>query len=133
MKLQDAYASETSALGTWKTIGYAKPGGTNFDYAEDQTTLTVTCAKGKANKENTACEKDGEDDPVVGSSTYEKAWTASNKADLNECTKGENWVIAATIGENNSATTTAGTVSYTSTVKTDECKALTPNFEAIGR
>ena len=133
MKLLDAYASETSALGTWKTIGYAKPGDTSFDYNEDQSTLSVTCAKGKANTDNTACEKEEDEDPVVGSSTYEKAWTASNKADLNECTKGENWIIAATIGENNSATTTAGTVSYTSSVKTDECKTLTPNFEAIGQ
>jgi hypothetical protein len=133
VKLQDAYASETNALGTWKVIGYAKPGGTNFDYAENTSTLTVTCVAGKASSDKTKCEKDGDVDPVVGSSTYTEAWSASNKADLNECTKDKNWVISATIGQNNSETTTAGTVSYTSTVKTDECKALTPNFEAIGR
>ena len=139
MKLQDAYASETSALGTWKVIGYAKPGGTNFDYAEDTGTLTVTCASGEASEDNTKCldKKDSDnkvvESGVVGSSTYTEAWSASNVADLNECTKGKNWVIAATIGKNNSATTTAGTVAYDSQIKQSTCESLTPNFTAIGR
>lgn len=30
MKLQDAYASETNALGKWVAIGYKAPGGTTL-------------------------------------------------------------------------------------------------------
>ena len=139
MKLQDAYASETSKLGTWKVIGYAKPGGTNFDYAEDTGTLTVTCATGTLKDGECIAKNDkNEDVPgTVGSSTYTEAWSASNIADLNECTKGKNWVIAATIGQNNNGTgdskVVAGTVSYNATIASTDCEALTPNFTAIGR
>ena len=138
MKLQDAYASETSALGTWKVIGYAQPGGTNFQYAENTATLTVTCATGKANSDNTKCDDvTGDDGKIVkgtvASSKYTEAWSASNIADLNECKKGKNWIIAATIGENTTADVTAGTVSYDSQIAQSNCESLTPNFTAIGR
>lgn len=133
VKLQDAYASETSSLGTWKVIGYAKPGGTNFDYNEDTSTLTVSCASGKLSDDKSKCEDDGDAKGVVASATYTEAWSASNIADLNECTKGKNWIISATIGKNNSETTTAGTVSYDSQIAQANCVALTPNFTAIGR
>jgi len=137
VKLQDAYASETNALGTWAKIGYAKPGGTNFNYAEDASTLTVTCAAGKASSDKTKCDDDGDVKGVVSTSTYTEAWSASNIADLNECTKGKNWVIAATIGQNNNGSgdskVVAGTVSYNATIASSDCEALTPNFTAIGR
>ena len=137
MKLQDAYASETSSLGTWKVIGYAKPGGSNFDYAENTSTLTVTCATGTLNSETGKCvaknDKDEDIPGTVASSTYTEAWSASNIADLNDCKKGKNWVIAATIGENTTSTVTAGTVSYNSQITQDACTALTPNFTAIGK
>lgn len=138
MKLQDAYVAENTALGTWKVIGYKQPGGTNFLYAEDPSTKTVTCASGTpktVDDEIVGCDpkKDGDgkitEQGVVGTSTYAKAWSAENKAKLNDCAAGVNWNISATVSN---ASDEAGSVAYTATVS-DDCQPLTPSFDKIGK
>lgn len=137
MKLQDAYAAESNALGTWKVIGYSMPASSQFNYTEG-TSLTITCTSGTANEEKTACldTKDSEGKVtaagVVGSSKNEEAWTASNIAQLNDCTAGKNWIIGAEVSVAGTSTTNAGSVVYTPSVNGAGCTALTPNFTKIG-
>ena len=138
MKLQDAYAAESNALGTWDKIGYSMPGSTQFTYAENTSTLTVTCSSGTLNNETKKCDdkKDAngkvEEAGVVGSSTYSEAWSASNTAQLNECTAGKNWKISAQINQSGTSVS-AGSVVYDATVTGTGCQALTPTFTNIGR
>ncbi len=136
MKLQDAYAAESNAIGTWALIGYSMPGSTQFTYAEDASTLTITCSTGTLNAETKKCEVANSDgtksEGVVGTSTYSEAWSASNKAQLNDCTAGKNWKISAKINQSG-ASVSAGSVVYDATVTGTGCQALTPTFTNIGR
>ena len=118
VKLQQAFYAEQNKFGGWGQIGYTAPGSgetTNFYYGENfDHSTTTTSATG------------------VG-------WAADNKVVLNECAKGTgitaknasgvtdaNWKI--TVSAN---TASGGDVTFTSAVKTDNCRALTPSFEAI--
>ena len=135
VKLQDAYAAESNALGTWAKIGYSMPGSTQFNYAEDASTLTVTCATGSVNSDKTGCvvtDGDKTSAGIVSTSTYAEAWSASNKAQLNECAAGKNWKISAQINQAGTSVS-AGSVVYDATVTGDGCTALTPTFTNIGK
>ena len=132
MKLQDAYASESNALGDWAAIGYVKPGGTNFTYSG--ATPEVTCATGSKLK-NGAC-VDATDEAKAGVSTgaaVEKGWAAANVVVLNDCAASTddapNWQIDAVIG---TAASAKAAVTYTNTVN-ENCAGLTPNFGNIGK
>ena len=137
MKLQDAYAAESNALGTWKVIGYSMPTSSQFNYVEG-TSLEVTCSSGTIKTDKSGCEDTKDSDGkvtapgVVGSSKNDEAWTASNIAQLNDCVAGKNWVIAAEVSVAGTSTTNAGSVQYTPSVSGDGCTALTPNFTKIG-
>ena len=126
VKLQQAYFSESLKAGGWTLIGYSAPGNngltTNFAYG-----------MGSAIGSNTAAE--------VSNKTL--VWTATNVANLNECTgtsgatgmntdKTGPWSVSITQGSNNanqdlifdaeiSGNTAAG------------CTALTPSFDKIGK
>ena len=52
-------------------------------------------------------------------------FTATAQQPLDECASGSTWSVVGTPGSK--------TVTYSSTVSTDACKALTPNFTLIGR
>jgi len=111
VKLQDAYASESNKVGTWKSIGYVAPGAsaagssgttTNFTYSGSIT-----------------------DDAEIGSFAGGNGWTASNNAALNECAIGAgNWNIAVAANNNGNS------LSYTASTA---CPELTPSFDKIGQ
>lgn len=118
MKLQQAYYAEQNKFGGWSMIGYTAPGSgetTNFFYGENFDHSTTT------------------------NSASGIGWAADNKVVLNECAKGTgvtaknqtgvsagNWTI--TVAAN---TASAGDVTFTSAVASDNCRSLTPSFESI--
>ena len=125
VKLQQAYFSESMKAGGWTLIGYSAPGNngltTNFAYG-----------MGSVIGSNTA----------VSLSTKTIGWTATNLANLNECTG------ASAAGMNTSATgpwkvsVTQGTGNANQDLIFDAeivgstaagCTALTPSFSKIGK
>ena len=116
MKLQQAYVSEAANIGDWSQIGYAAPGtnGTtsNFTYSQPTTGW--------------------KDHTVELASGMEDAWGASNITKLNDCAQGKNWTVSVAAGTSGSA---SGEAIFTAAVATatGDCKALTPNFENIGK
>ena len=134
MKLQDAYASETSTVADWKTIGYVAPG--TADTANGTgTTSAFIYGGGKEQASNTCSgavpegKKCGDEGTTVNGSSIANGWTAQNIAQLNECAPAEHWQISSAIGV---AASNAGSVTYTKTALATECKQLTPQFENIG-
>lgn len=99
VKLQEAYASENNAVGTWTQIGYKDPGAgnghktTNFDYS----------SKAEAT--------DG-------------MWVASNLVALNDCAAGKKWSLTTSYSSSNGTLTTTATSDDVPNCVT----ALTPNF-----
>ncbi len=114
MKLQEAYFSESNAVGSWVMIGYKAPSsgagdstsstGTNFAYSQQgsYTNGTITTASDQA------------------------VWQAKNTVVLNDCAVSNDnvWQVKATIS---SALVTFA--AHTS----DACKPLTPTFDKIGK
>lgn len=106
VKLQEAYAAEQNAIGTWTEIGYKDPSGsstggntTNFTYGQGTTS--------------------GTDD-----------WKATSRVGLNDCQVGTVWKMGA------SYASSTGNITFTPgfTGSGDGCTiaGLTPNFEKIG-
>ena len=98
IKLQEAYASEKTALGNFAAIGYKSPGAGNGD----STTVFNYSAK-----------KD-----VAG------AWEAQSRVGLNDCQKGKKWGVMASF----SASTGNVTFEVGSDDETNCVTPLTPNF-----
>ena len=100
VKLQEAYASEKTELGSFAAIGYKTPGAGN----NDETTVFNYHAQ-------------------AGSSVKGK-WDAVSKVGLNDCVKGKKWYVDATFAS------TSGNVSFTvgSDDVANCITALTPNF-----
>lgn len=108
MKLQQAYASESNAIGGFKLIGYEAPGANGVT-----TNFTYTGAVG-------ATETTTDD--------TEDAWKAEANVALNDCPKESTWDIKATIAS------TTGVVSFDATLDHEsDCLTLTPNFKLIGK
>ena len=113
VKLQDAFVAERgTVVGNWTMIGYNMPTSQNFTFA------------GPITSETTALQGLG----------LTEAWNASNKAKLNDCPTGKNWIIS--IQEAPATDAAKGspikyTTSYNSTNEAN-CKTLTPNFSSIG-
>ncbi len=129
MKLQDAYASETNALGKWVAIGYKAPGGTNFTYAGGETAPATTCPNG-ATLNDGKC-KNGETEVSATGSSLTDGWTAANTVKLNDCPAQVNWKLSAAVGV---AAEDNGSVTYTQVIVDEaNCAGLTPNFKAIGK
>lgn len=114
--MQDAYVAEQgNAIGNFEIIGYVVPGGksgqttgstTNFDYAQEG--------------------EYSDDDSVVLPSGL-AVWSASSKANLNECKAGKNWILNVTIDAGSDGAT------WESDALEDGCKALTPNFDKVAK
>jgi len=104
-KMQTAYIIETNKIGGNKKIAYQFPGQTTYGKTSDATggfTYGVSI------------------DTDTETSSGNVTWTAAPKNSLNDCASGTvGWTAAVDI----SATVTA-TVG-------DNCKSLTPNFEAL--
>ena len=107
VKLQEAYAAESNAAGSWTLIGYTAPGNgttTNFTYtgAIDSSTSVAT----------------------------PEAWKAVPNVDLNDCShSGNSWQVKVTPGN-------GGSVAFEATITESTpgaCKALTPTFTKIGQ
>ena len=113
--MQDAYVSEVGEYyGNWTTIGYSI--GTNnetnnFGFTDGLGTTTFAALPDAATA----------------------AWTATSKVALNDCGLGSAWIVKVAKG------TTGGAIAYSAAytpaqgTTTDECKALTPNFEKVAQ
>jgi prepilin-type N-terminal cleavage/methylation domain-containing protein len=112
VKLQEAYASESNAMGGFKLIGYQAPGSstatggttTNFTYTGAITANSAT------------------------TTTTANAWKAQARVALNDCPKDATWSIQTAIAA------ATGVVSFTASLgNPGSCSTLTPNFTKIGK
>jgi type IV pilus assembly protein PilA len=117
VKMQQAYFSESNFVGSWTLIGYKAPGTGDATTGSATTNFTYTPGT------------------ITGGSTDQavaNAWSANNNVKLNDCTPAaNNWTVNVT--PNNASTSSAADVSFESKVSNNECRALTPTFETIGK
>ena len=116
VKLQDAFASEANAIGTWKAIGYVAPGASKAGVEGTSTTFKYTPKTSGFNEETAA----------IKGADIDEAWKATNVVALNECKANEgDWTIKVEdSGTNNSLKYTAE----------PGCEGiLTPTFKQIGK
>ena len=112
VKLQEAFASESNAMGGFKLIGYQAPGSSTANGGQT-TNFTYTGAI-TANSTTTTTTAD--------------AWKATARVALNDCPINATWDIQTSIA---SAT---GVVSFDATLgNSGSCSTLTPNFTKIGK
>lgn len=114
MKLQEAYFSESNHVGNWTIIGYTAPGSgtattgstTNFDYEQG----------GSYDAANT----------IATNPSGTEVWTATAKANLNDCGAGDTWGVQVSVSDDSKVTFATGMSDETN------CLTLTPNFKNIG-
>ena len=112
VKLQEAYASESNAIGGWTLIGYQAP-GSSVASGGKTTNFTYTGALGGNSTSTTA---------------VSEAWKAAANVALNDCPINSTWTLQTNIA---SAT---GVVSFTAALGSEsKCLTLTPNFKLIGK
>ena len=129
VKLQDAYAAEAGAVGSWVNIGYIGPGtkGTGDDAGKKSNTNVFDYADELTGTTNGSI--------MIGNLTSaKKGWSAKNKTALNDCPIQSEWNIQVVGGD----ASNGSTVSYTSNVpakvdNVDKCGSLTANFANIGK
>ena len=109
--MQQAYFSESNAYGGWTLIGYTAPGTsgetTNFWFSSS-----------------------GLDANTATQAAVPLAWTADNKAKLNDCAISSK---AAGIWKVSLDAVADGKDTYSASVTGDGCLALTPTFGNIGK
>lgn len=121
VKLQQAYISEAVAVGNWIIIGYSGPGNADDDKLGSSATNFTYHDDGEYSAANTA---------ALGSAII--GWSASNKANLNDCPAGKNWTVSV----ESASSGTAGEATFTAAIESDNsagCTPLTPNFAKIGQ
>lgn len=126
MKLQDAYAAETGAVGTWGKIGYIGPGEKDANASIPTSNTTVfkytDNFTGSGNTGTTIV------DQLQDNSA---AWQAEAKTALNDCKVTSKWTVKLSRG---SSTSDGSLVKYTADAPTDDsCSGLTANFGNIGK
>ena len=99
VKLQEAFAAENNAVGTWAEVGYKGPG--SYKDASNSETSSFTYAGASAG-----------------------AWVATNKVALNDCEKNNTWSLATSYDTGNGGITTEAS----SSVEASCVTALVPNF-----
>ena len=112
VKLQEAYASESNAIGGWTLIGYQAP-GTSVASGGQTTNFTYT---GALNGNSTS------------TTDVTNAWKAAARVALNDCAKDSEWRLKTKIASSTGVVTFEATLSAEST-----CLTLTPNFKLIGK
>ena len=125
VKLQQAYISESVAIGNWQIIGYKGPGT-----EDSQGTATGGAKSHTTNFEYTDA-ADGYTGNTVALSSGKIGWSAKNLAQLNDCPVDVNWTVNTT-----AASGSAGEATFTAAIKQANlatCTALTPNFDKIGK
>ena len=98
MKLQEAYASENNATGTWAQIGYKGPG------EQLSSGGSKTASFGYAGEQGT--------------------WVATSSVALNDCNSGSTWSLGTTYTPSTGNLVTTATSSN----KANCIDALVPNF-----
>ena len=122
VKLQDAHAAETGAVGTWQMIGYIAPGSKTSSEHYETTVFKYT-------NDNFSGVKDGT--TMLDQLSKTESWTATAKTALNECEIASTWSISMEKAGTGSTVkfTTAITPAGKSTAA--DCKSLTANFGNI--
>ena len=118
VKLQDAHAAETGAVGTWQMIGYIAPGGKNNPESYTTNVFDYTNAfKGSGTTGTTMVNALADDT---------EGWRATAKTALNDCPISSYWYIEMSKGG------TGATVKFAAKISDDaNCKPLTANFGNI--
>lgn len=120
--MQQAYISEAVAVGNWIIIGYSGPGNADTDKLGSSATNFTYHDDGTSYSNNTA---------ELGTSAI-TGWSASNKANLNDCPAGKNWTVSV----KSASSGTAGEATFTAEIASEnsaDCTPLTPNFSQIGK
>ncbi|OWV00761.1 hypothetical protein B7994_06880 [Fibrobacter sp. UWR2] len=117
MKLQNAFITETAALGNYKTIGYEMATTTNFDYTEIATNTSWTNGTTALPTSTT---------PV---------WKAKAKVALNDCDVNSEWQLNATKQTSGSGVDYTGGIGDGAAAKIGtyaaDCAPLTASFKTI--
>jgi len=115
VKLQQAYYSESTAIGGWTLIGYTGPGTSSAANSSYTTNFTYS---GSLQGNATSASDNG---------TNTAGWQATSRVALNNCSLGSAWSIDDVLSSSE--------VSFTANVPTGsaDCKALTPTFDKIGK
>jgi len=123
VKLQDAHASETGAIGNWANIGYIAPGSKTD--ADNYSTTVFDYKNNFAGGNNGTT--------MVGSITgTPEGWRATAKTALNDCKISSYWTITmAQAGNGASVAYTAAITDLGNNSDNTNCKSLTPNFMNI--
>ena len=117
MKLQNAFVTETDAVGNYQMIGYQAPGSTTFDHTEPSVTWGA---------DNTTM--------VNNVTSVVVTWQAKNKVALNDCAKDNYWALGvkkATTGAGVEFSGGIGTTAAAAGSYENACLALTSGFKTI--
>lgn len=124
MKLQDAFAAEAGAAGSWPVIGYIGPGTKDGSDGKKYTTTTFDYTDEFEPSDN-------EKQTTMVNSTALKtqsAWQAKAKTALNDCKIDSKWTVKI------EAAGTGSTIKYTPEIENGtDCSSLTANFTKIGQ
>ena len=125
MKLQDAHAAETGAVGNWANIGYIAPGAKGAD-AEHYSTTVFDYSNAFAGAHNGTT--------MVGSlNAATEGWRATAKTALNDCKISSYWMIQFNkSGDGASVSYTATITDLGGSTNNVNCSSLTANFANIG-
>ena len=120
MKLQNAFVTESNAMGNFTQVGYEMNNTINFDYAEPDG--NKSWANGTL---------------AIPASGNTNLWSAKNKVALNACTADHYWVLSGTKASGSGIQYVGGlgTAASATTYATDDeskaCIALTASFKSI--
>ncbi|SOD12685.1 hypothetical protein SAMN06298224_0814 [Fibrobacter sp. UWB16] len=127
VKLQDAHASETGAIGTWQMIGYIAPGSKQGGSSESYSTSVFDYTNAFTGTGTSGT-------TMVGSmAANQEGWRATAKTALNDCTIQSYWkIVMNQAGNGASVSYTASITDNGNSTSNANCKTLTANFENIG-
>ena len=127
VKLQDAYASESGAVGSWKLIGYIAPGAKDKDSkdkAKYSTNVFDYTDEFKGADKNTTM--------VANLDDYTEGWKAEAKTALNDCGIQSTWALTMKAAGNGDALSYKAEIDAKGTdASEDDCLSLTANFKTI--
>ena len=124
VKLQDAYASETGAAGSWKLIGYIAPGAKDKESTEKtkySTTVFDYTDEFKGDKDNTT---------MVANLSENFGWKAEAKTALNDCGIKSTWEMRMNPAGTGDAVAYLAKI-VPATGDSTDCASLTANFGNI--
>lgn len=127
VKLQDVFATESGAVGSWSKIGYEGPG--NADVSTKSTTSYF-------DYEDLFVSASGINDGtiLIGSiTTAIDGWSARSKTKLNDCPSQSQWKIQVDGHFSNGSLVSYIAVAPLYTGSSDFCRSLTPNFTSVGK